>query len=144
MKNSYTKTSIGDNTSFYILINENLGWIEPVFLLISPNLKDVLRLTNQPSSLIKISSFEIVEEGYHYIPKFYNSGSIIKDYSPELKIERAYYQSKIVQDKKTYSIFESSHYFTEISNYLEYCFFYIADGISYLTSFTSFEVDDYL
>ena len=139
-------TSITGMTDFSIDISEEFGWIEPVFLLISPNLCEILRLNKKPIYLEKIEHFEIVNLNKDtYALNFLNSeDTLISENSTELIIRKAHHICREKHENgKTYSIFEYSYHFTKLSQYLEYCFFYKADSISYLTTFAAFAVEDY-
>ena len=59
MKKIHCTTSTSEETTFSISICENLGWIEPVFLLLSPNLKENLHLSQEPDSFLRVNHFEI-------------------------------------------------------------------------------------
>lgn len=145
MEQLYSATSISDLTNFSIAISEEFGWIEPVFLLISPNLCEVLRLNKEPIYLDQIKHFEIINFQNTYALHFFNSeDTLVNQISSELMIKRAnHICRKKHENGKMYSVFEYSHHFTEISQYLEYCFFYKANDTFYLTNFHSFVVDDY-
>lgn len=138
-------TSISGKTFFSISIAESFGWIEPVFLFISPNLQEILRLKEEPLSLLQIKHFEVIKfNNNSYGLHFFNSeNDIIREDTAELKIVRAQHIGKETRKYETYSLFDSSYCFKEICSYQEYCFFYIANNISYLTSFSAFAVDDY-
>lgn len=138
-------TSITGMTNFSIAISEEFGWIGPVFLLISPNLGEILRLDKIPNYLDKIEHFEIINFKNTYALNFFNSdNNLVIGNSPELIIRRAPHVCRQKHDNgKVYSIFEYSYLFVECSQHLEYCFFYKANSISYLTSFTAFAVEDY-
>lgn len=143
MKKIFCTTSISDKTSFSISICENFGWIEPVFLLISPNLKESLHLKDDILSLLRVEHFEIREMNSNYYElHFFNScDNAIKKQSPI--ILKAQYIGKETRNSISYSTFSYSYHFKEKSKYLEYCFFFIAGGISYLTCPFAFDVDDY-
>lgn len=145
MRQLFLTTSINGMTDFSIAIIEDFGWIEPVFLLISPNLCEVLRLNRKPTYLDKIKHFEIVKLESNYALKFLNSeNTLISGNSSELLIRKANHICRQnYENGKIYSVFEYSYHFTELSQHLEYCFFYKADNISYLTDFTAFSVEDY-
>ena len=146
MKKLCCTTSILERTFFYISISESFGWIEPVFLLISPNLKETLRLKEEPSSLLQIKHFEVIKMNDNsYGLHFFSSGKdIFSEDTSNLKIVESQHISREIINNETYSLFNSYYCFKEISNYQEYCFFYQAKGISYLTAFTAFSVDDYV
>ncbi len=137
-------TSTNGETQFFISILE-IGWIEPVFLLISPSLCEVLRINEEPTYLEQIEHFEIVNLEKTYALKFFDlENSIVSGDSSELIIKRANHMCRQEHENgKIYSTFEYSYNFTKPSQYLEYCFFYRINNISYLTSFTAFAVEDY-
>lgn len=145
MKNLNCTTSISDETSFSISITEEFGWIEPVFLLISPNLCEILRLGKKPISLLQIKHFEITNFQGTYALKFIDlENALIKGNTSDLIIKKAKHVGRHQSENgKMYSSFECSYQFTEMSEYQEYCFFYKAKEVSYLTTFNAFEVEDY-
>lgn len=137
-------TSTSDKTDFHISILEDIGWIEPVFLLISPHLAEILRIEQEPSPFTQINQFEVVSlyDGC-YALHFFDSNTIIRGDSEELKIIKLNHDSRYQEFNKTYSLFCTCYQFTETSDYEEYVFFYTANSISYLTSFSAFAVEDY-
>ena len=144
MKELRCTTSIFGETEFSISISENLGWIAPVFLFISPNLKKFLRVEEEPSYLSSFNHFEVLKLNDNcYELHFLNSNDKIKGDTLEFKIERAQYIGKELKDSETYSLFNCSYQFKETCRYQEYCFFFVANNISYLTSFSAFSVENY-
>lgn len=144
MNNLRNITFTSEDTGFDISILEDFGWIEPVFLLISPKLIDILRLKEEPCYLINVKHFEILNlAGNCYGIHFFNSNDIIRGDSKDLKIVKANFIEEKKIYSKTYSLFSSSFCFKNSYNHLEYSFFYIANGTSYLTHFSSFAVENY-
>lgn len=144
MKSLCNITSTSDETGFQISISEDFGWIEPVFLLISSHLVEILRLDKEPSPLTQVQHFEIVSLGGQcYGLHFFDTNTIIRGDSKELKIVKAFHDKRFLQDSIMYSLFTTSYRFSETTDYAEYGFFYTANNISYLTSFSAFAVEDY-
>lgn len=144
MKELHDVTFTSKNTGFYISILEDFGWIEPVFLLISPNLKEILRLEKKPCPLLNIKHFEISDLSNNcYAIHFFNSNDIIAGNFANLKIIKADFVEEKIINSKICSLFYSSYCFKEAYDYQEYGFFFVANGISYLTNFFAFAVENY-
>lgn len=141
MKSLCHITSTSDETGFQISISENFGWIEPVFLLISSHLAEILRLDKEPSPLTQVKHFEIVSLGWQgYGLHFFDTNTIIRGDSKELKIVKAYHHERYEIHSNMFSLFATSYRFQEAMDYAEYGFFYTANSHSYLTSFSAFAV----
>ena len=137
-------TSTSGKTDFFISISEDIGWIEPVFLLISPHLAELLRIDQEPSPFIRLSHFEVVSLADNcYALHFFDSDTMIRGDSKELKIVKLQHTSREQMLGKTYSFFCTSYQLPETSDYEEYGFFYTANNISYLTSFSAFAGENY-
>lgn len=143
-KNISYITSTSGETDFFICITEELGWIEPVFLLISPHLAEILRIKREPSPLATMRHFEVItlDDGSYGL-HFFDSNTTIRGDTKELKIIKLHHDSRYSASDKTYSTFCASYQLPETSDYEEYGFFYTANCISYLTSFSAFAVEDY-
>ena len=147
MKKISCTTSIHGETYFQTSITEELGWIEPVFLLISPNLSKILRLPKEPSSWILINHFKVIyiQDKHTFALNFFDKeNTIINGDTSELKIlQSAFSERKILENGLMYSTFDRYYKFNEVSSYQEYAFLYVANGSIYLTGFSGFTVGDY-
>lgn len=140
MKKIHCTTSTSEETTFSISICENLGWIEPVFLLLSPNLKENLHLSQEPDSFLRVNHFEIKKVNYiDYEISFFQSYNKPID----VKVLKASYLGKFLEGPDVYSTFDCSYRFKRTYEYLEYCFCFIINNVTYLTSPLAFSVDDY-
>ena len=143
MKNSYANTYTSVETLFSIQISEELGWINPVYLLLSPNLKEVLQLEDEVKSLSQIKHFEIITLDDSCYLNFLNSNNnIINCDKLDLEIVKAQYIKKTTIENSSYSLFESYYSFEKASSHQEYCFLFVANNISYITSISIFSVED--